>query len=506
MQISYRMLLLFAVCWPAMPVSAARDDGVLTLNVANEQTGEPLAARLKLTNARGRPVRTRPEGAAVLKDGIYFAGDVALKLPRGEYQFLLEAGPEYRTRPGRFTISRRSQGEQQVTLLRRVDMVGEGYRAGDLDVQLPLDKLLMAMTARGVHFAPATTIENDAGRCRTLKAVQGQPGQADAERQFGPWAALDHRSGGSLLLVGGKQAYDVCKLAADASSLETLRAGRDAEACNIAVSPCAWDLPLWVASGQLDAIAIVNRFTGADRARDKSKNRRLSQDKRYRGRQGEARWGEAIFHHLLNCGIRIPPAAGSGAGANNNPIGANRTYVHCGETFSPGAWLAGLKAGRTFVTNGPLLRTQVQGHPPGRVFELEKGETRDFQIALNLAFYEQAQVDYLEIIKDGTVAHEVRLDELAKQAGQLPPVSFDGSGWFLVRAVTNEPAYYQFASTGPYYVEANYEPRISRQSVQFFLDWISEAEQRAGAGSPAQAEWQAARRFWQDLFDRANAP
>ena len=36
------------------------------------------------------------------------------------------------------------------------------------------------------------------------------------------------------------------------------------------------------------------------------------------------------------------------------------------------------------------------------------------------------------------------------------------------------PQTFRFASTGPYYVEVGDQPRISRKSAQFFLDWVDE--------------------------------
>ena len=72
----------------------------------------------------------------------------------------------------------------------------------------------------------------------------------------------------------------------------------------------------------------------------------------------------------------------------------------------------------------------------------------------------------------------MRLDKFAEAGGKLPPVAFDDSGWFLVRAVTNNAKNYQFASSGPYYVERGGQPRVSRASVKFFLDWIDAAEAR----------------------------
>ena len=34
-----------------------------------------------------------------------------------------------------------------------------------------------------------------------------------------------------------------------------------------------------------------------------------------------------MYYHVLNCGLRIPPVAGSGSGTNDNPVGTNRVYV-----------------------------------------------------------------------------------------------------------------------------------------------------------------------------------
>jgi hypothetical protein len=277
----------------------------------------------------------------------------------------------------------------------------------------------------------------------------------------------------------------------------------------VALTATAWDLPLWVASGKLDAVTVIDRygFPGTTKA----EGERPGDSRRYAGKLAAGRCSEAIYSHLLNCGLRLPPAAGSGMRASVGgrslapPLGFNRTYVHLDEPLTRDAWLAGLRAGRVTVTNGPLLRTRVEGRPPGHVFHLEPGEKHEFQIALDLAFYEQYQVEYLEIVKNGRTLHEVRLDDLAQKAGRLPVVPFDGSGWFLVRAVTNNPEFYQFATTGPYYVESGYQPHISRESVDFFLEWLDDAAAKFAGDKAVVAEIEAARPFWLSLADKATA-
>jgi hypothetical protein len=207
----------------------------------------------------------------------------------------------------------------------------------------------------------------------------------------------------------------------------------------------------------------------------------------------------------------MPPVAGSGSGANDNPVGTNRVYVHCGNEFTMTAWWEGLKAGRVFVTNGPLLRPTVEGQPPGYVFQVEPGQPLTLEIGLNLAT--RVPVEYLQIIKNGDVAAEARLADWKEKMGKLPPVTFDASGWVLVRAVSSNPQTYQFASSGPYYVELDGKPRISKKSVQFFLDWIDTAEARIrklpdlgeAERNEQLAAQEAARRFFGELLAASNS-
>ncbi len=484
----------------AHAAGAARYDGKLSLSVADEATGQPLAVRMELRNSRGRPVRIKTDGAISRDNYVVFDGQIDLELRQDSYQFFLEAGPEYHTRLGHFTLDRHAEDSTAITLKRHVNMQELGWWAGDLDVRQQHEDLPLLMRAAGVSFAPEFVGENVRGKCREERVL--------ADKLLGPRSWLDYRRGGGLMFLRaeGKRSlgFDLCQLAADASSMRPLESGYAAGADVVALAPDAWDLPLWVAADKLTAIQIIHRHTlaGGAAADDAGRPR----DKVFfPGKLGSGRYSEAIYHHLLNCGLRIPPAAGSGSGATEIPLGTNRVYVDCDDEFSQQNWLAGLRAGRVVVTNGPLLRTSVEGQSPGQVFHLDQGDTHQFQIALSLSFYEKAPVEYLEIVKNGHVEYEVRLDELARQEGRLTPLEFSASGWFLVRAVTSNPETYQFASTGPYYVEVNYQPRISQASVEYFLKWLNEAAEEFSDKRAVLADIAAARPFWEDLLRRANA-
>jgi hypothetical protein len=271
--------------------------------------------------------------------------------------------------------------------------------------------------------------------------------------------------------------------------------------------PFWWDLPMLVAAGQIDSIQLAHSHicresTINDEAGGKPRDR-----KRYASYKGNAEWSHEVYFRLLECGLRIPPTAGSGSGEAPNPVGYNRVYVHVDGDFSYDAWWKGLRAGQVFITNGPLMKPSVEGELPGHVFQAERGAKLDFEIGLT--FSTRDPITYLEIIKDGHIEHEIRFDEYAKR-GKLPKLAFDRSGWFLVRAVTDVPKTYRFAMTGPYYVEIGHQRRISKKAAQFFLDWVIERAKQIKLADPQQQrealQWhRQARDFWQDLVSKANA-
>lgn len=75
------------------------------------------------------------------------------------------------------------------------------------------------------------------------------------------------------------------------------------------------------------------------------------------------------WYRLLDCGLRLPLVGGSGKDSNAVVLGSVRTYARLtpGEKLSPGPWAEAVRAGRTFITNGPLLSLTVAGEGPGAV-------------------------------------------------------------------------------------------------------------------------------------------
>jgi hypothetical protein len=223
---------------------------------------------------------------------------------------------------------------------------------------------------------------------------------------------------------------------------------------------------------------------------------------------GNGYWTQEIYYHLLNCGLRLPPSAGSASGVLPNPVGYNRVYVHVENRFDHDQRWEGLRAGRSFVTNGPLLRVEADGKLPGHVFTTAEG--KEVTIALKAHLITCDSIPTLEVIKDGQVEWAVPF-ETWRETGTLGTVTFKRSGWFLVRVIANNPKTFRFASTAPFYVEVGEGKRwVSKASARFFREWVRERAERIKLDDVRQREdvlnyHTAAERFWQGLVDLANA-
>jgi hypothetical protein len=489
------------------PRSGRAADGQLLLSAVDKETGQPIACRIHLQNANGKPVKM--PGTVAWGDHFDFGGKVLLKLPVGNYTFVMERGLEYLDMTGHFRIEHFADDAKQVELRRFCNMAKEGWWSGDLDIQRPDKDLPLLMQAEDLHVAPLTTFSNAKSEW-SKRALPAKPLIAtEGNRYYHLLAGEDATPGGLLAYLQLREPFDLKSLSAE-SPLDHVADARRQEGAWIDIrSDSAWDLPVWVALGKVDSIEVIDRqFVRDGGAAPPMPGDRPRDKQQFPPPSGIGRWSQKVYFHLLNCGLRIPPSAGSGSGVSTNPAGYNRVYVYCGEQFSYEGWWAGLRAGKVVVTNGPMLRPTVEGEPPGHVFKAGAGEKIDLEIGLTLSTRDK--ISYLEIIQDGRAIHQVRLDDWQKAGGKLPHVVFDKSGWFLVRAVADTGKTSRFAMTAPYYVEIGDIPRISRSSAQFFVDWIDEREKEVriddlSLRDATLAEIHKARDYWKTIMSEVNA-
>jgi hypothetical protein len=488
--------------------------GQLQLQVIDRDSSQPLACRLHLTSARGKAQKAG--SAPFWHDHFVFDGSITLKLPPGDYNFDAECGPEYLIRRGHFTINDFAEDEKVVDMKRIADLNAEGWWSGDMNVHRSPKDLPLLMKAETLNVAQAITwgnvrsATNPAADVRPKTLPKEKLAMASESNVAMLLGGIASGRGGTVLLLGGDAPISLPKPTAEfPTSASILRSAREKGVDWVDVPKLASrDLPIWVALGLVDSVEVCGPQLGRKTTTVDASGARPFDKKLFSGVEAPGRWDATIYYHLLNCGLRIPPSAGSGSGLSTNPVGYNRVYVRLGDEFSYEKWRAGLKAGRVVVSNGPLLRPSVEGEPPGHVFQGDAGQEIELELGLKLST--QEKIAYLELLRNGRVAQSFRLDEWAKMKGRLPKQRFTESGWFLLRAVAESPGTYRFASTGPYYVEIGYQKRISRNSVQFFLDWLAERRAQWKLDDPNQAatanvELDQAEQFWQNLLAKANA-
>ena len=516
-------LVVWLAFFQATPALAANEK--LELTVVDAETGQVIPCRIHLRDNRNKPRRVGRFPS--LGDHFASGGQITFQLPVGSYGFAIERGPEYVLRTGHFTLQKFSDDAKTVDLKRIVDMKREGWWSGDLHVQRPVEEIQALMEAEDLHVAAVVTWTNKASLWNRRDLPEAPVLRFDNDRYCELLAGRDERAAGTLLFFNIKQPPHVQagpsgSDAAQSPSFATMPAANAARPTPAELAaavrreggwvdvenPFSPDLPVLLAEGLIDSFQLVH----GDLQREKTVNTdvaRFLQGKEQRpGPLAAGEWAQRIYYHLLEAGFRVPPSAGSGSGVSENPVGYNRMYVQLEGPLTWEAWWDGFRAGRVMVTNGPLLRPVVEGQYPGHVFTAAEGETLHLHTALNLSARETIQ--YLEIVQNGRVAHVVRLTDLVRDNGRLPPLTFTESGWFLIRAVAENNTTFRFGSTAPYYVEIGGKPRISRLAAEFVLDWVESrlnAVEKAGtAADPAiRAELQSARRFWQDRVRDANA-
>jgi Tol biopolymer transport system component len=198
-----------------------------------------------------------------------------------------------------------------------------------------------------------------------------------------------------------------------------------------------------------------------------------------------------VWYKLLNCGFRLPTASGTDFMGNyaslRGPVGLNRVYAE----VKPGPlkiepFLAAIKAGRTFATNGPLLHFSLGGQGVGGEVRLEKKQEVHFSAEMNSI----VPVDHLQIVCNGKVARELALDSNRRSAHVDGTIPLDGSGWCVLRAFSDKAEYpildlYPYATTSPVYVSVAGAPVRSAVDAAYFVVWID----RLIAAAQSNASW-----------------
>jgi TolB protein len=190
-----------------------------------------------------------------------------------------------------------------------------------------------------------------------------------------------------------------------------------------------------------------------------------------------------VWYHLLNCGFHLPAAAGTDAMANyaslRGPVGLNRVYAKVATgSLDHEAFLAAIRAGHTFVTNGPLLGFTLEGKGPGD--DLDAPPAAKLHVWLRSV----VPVNHLEFVCNGKVMHSFKVNEGGTNSDADETISLKQSGWCVLRAWNDQPRdpvldIYPYATTSPVYVTVPGAPLSSAPDAAYFEAWIARLTQAA---------------------------
>jgi TolB protein len=185
-----------------------------------------------------------------------------------------------------------------------------------------------------------------------------------------------------------------------------------------------------------------------------------------------------VWYKLLNCGFHLPTAAGTDFMGNyaslRGPMGLNRVYAEIPSgPLHIATWLNAIRTGRTFATNGPLLRFELGGAKAGAQVNLGRKQSVPFRVSLQSI----VPIDHLQIVCNGMVAREIDLPGQREAVDASGTLQMDESKWCVLRAFSDRAEYpildlYPYATTSPVYITVAGAPLRSTTDAAFFIAWV----------------------------------
>lgn len=421
---------------------------------------------------RGTPYEVRPS-VPYWREPVMFqtSPNFTIDLPAGRWRVAVEHGMEYVPVFEEFALTGTPDRITRTIELRRwIDLPKKGWWSGDVHVHHPIQEdahrefLLNYARAEDLHIVNIlemgdhqTTWFRQMGFGKAYRAREGDyclvAGQEEPRSTFGHIIGLN--IDGLVRDVGN---YDFYDLAFDKLHRQS---GAVVGFAHFSWNGCALPrgFPWYVTTGGIDFIELL-QFSQLN-AMD--------------------------YYDYLNLGFRLTAAAGSDVPWGST-IGEVRTYVHMGPKLDIDAWYRGLKAGNTFVSNGPALEFTVDGRLPGT----ELAKPRGSKVKVSARVWGHPAVGLPTrltvagndgVIKDA--ANESNKTELSLEF-ELP---IETSRWLVAGAVCDNSA---VAHTTPVYIVVDQRPTWSARHGPAVIDKqlaaIEEIEKEVAEGTDPRSQ------------------
>lgn len=517
---------------------AGNDDSTAVHGVVvDEETSMPIPARVHLHRQGGDRYLVDSAGG----DAVHYerslmdcaevhttlsADPFVARLPPGDYTFRIERGKEYMPLIKNVTIT--EQSVQLVFRLRRwINMAERGWYSGDVHVHRSLEELPNVIMAEDLNVALPLTYwvtQSDRSANDSNGNIELTPAKlievdahhviypVNTEYEISSVGQRPHHLG-AVLALNHRRPFAI---GVPPTSALAAAARREGALLDLEKHSWPWSLMIVPVMG-IDLFELANNhvwqtgFGLKDWTLDKLPPF-MDVETTAEGFT-EAGWidfGFRTYYTLLNSGFRLRVSAGTASGVHPVPVGFGRVYVYVPERFDYDRWVAGLDAGHSFVTTGPLLDVRYNDQLPGHTFQFADDQPGTLRITGSAE--SRRPLARIEIIKNGRVHQVIVPTNRPRRAGGYASefeysVQAEESSWYAVRCFATHPqGRTRFAHTNPVFIDIAGKPlRPRRVEVDYLIHRMQEEiETNRHILTPAAlAEYQQALSIYQTLAEEA---
>jgi hypothetical protein len=169
---------------------------------------------------------------------------------------------------------------------------------------------------------------------------------------------------------------------------------------------------------------------------------------------------QRLWFLLLNKGYRIAGTASTDSGFDkpeNAQPGIVRVYTQVPGSLDTSSVAQAMKAGRNFVTSGPLLLLEIGGHSVGDIVHIT--QPADFQVSLQAwpSGVVGEHLSRVELLRNGTVVKRFGVGGQEQKFVANFNIRENGTAWYIARCFGSN--HLQVAITNPVYFEGrDYRP------------------------------------------------
>lgn len=491
-----------------------RPSGILRVRIIDDQTGEAIPARAYLSDDVGP---AWPDAATVRRDvhgNAFFHADGRFEARcSGVARLRVMRGIEYEAWVQEIRVAPDRETEITVRLRRWSHMAADGWYSGDVHVHLhyggeflltPGDASL-AQRGEDVNFMNMMVANQGSGWVHDADHFSGAPHELSDGAHILRWGE-EYRNDfyGHMCMYGinelvppiysgvreSEQPHDVPPNAEAArhchdagGTLSYAHPLFESSDLDLIFDPArrrsveAKELPVDAALGVIDAIDLMSY---------PSDNLAVAE----------------LWYRLLNCGLRLAATAGTDTFMNtcdngefSNPPAGDRVYVLVDGDFTTESWCDGVRRGRTFVTDGPMLSLEVmrdEGQPssavgPPPIFAIgdDIAAAPGDILRINAAAGSSVAMQRIELVVNGAVVASAAATDGGTAASLSHDLTVTGPCWIALRALgpgsdrvldPDEDAAGNagavFAHTSPAYVSVAGQRMASPADAAYFVDWI----------------------------------